>query len=92
MIAARYTKLAAIGNIKDSDGMLHWLIITNSHSSNVRDVHLNDATSGAGSEVMKIKVKPDSTLPLYFDPPIPFATGIRIGTMGGDVQLTGGYS
>ena len=84
-------RLIIAGNIKATAGKLYWLLCTNSHSSSVRDVHLNDDNDGTDNEVLKIKVKANSTAFFNFDPPVPCDTGIRIGTLGGDMIVTGGY-
>lgn len=84
------TRLTIAGDIKATAGKLYWLLCTNSHSSNTRDVHLNN-DAGTENEILKIKVKPNSTGFFNFDPPIPCSTGIRIGTLGGDMIVTGGY-
>ena len=92
MIATKYTRLTAVGNIKDTPGMLHWLIVSNPDSDD-RYVILNDATSGTGDEVAKFLVKSHKTEVFTFNPPIPMVTGIRIGTFNdADMVVTGGYS
>jgi len=92
MIAANKTRLTAIGNIKATPGMLHWLVISNSDSS-VRHCTLHDDDDGTSDEVIKFYIPGERTVPFYFDPPLPFATGIRIGAIehSGTV-ITGGYS
>lgn len=85
------TRLTAAGNIKAGPGKLYWLIITNANSS-IRHCTLHDATSGTTGEVAKFYTPAQRTVVYPFDPPIPFATGIRIGAIeNSDTVITGGY-
>lgn len=92
MIAAKKTRLTAAGNICAYPAMLHWLIISNS-SDSTRHCTLHDDTDGTSDEVVKFYTPGQRTIVYAFDPPIPFATGIRIGAIehSGTV-ITGGYS
>lgn len=92
MIAANKTRLTSAGNIKATPGMLHWLIISNANS-NTRHCTLHDDNDGTSDEVIKFYIPGQRTIPFYFDPPLPFAIGIRIGAMEHDeTVVTGGYS
>ena len=84
-------RLTAAGNIKGGPGKLYWLLITNANSS-IRHCSLQDATSGTTGLVAKFFNAIQSTKLYEFDPPIPFATGIRFGEFEhADVTLVGGY-
>lgn len=92
MIACKKTRLTAAGNIVATPAMLHWLIIENPNSSK-RHCTLNDATSGTTGEVIKFHIPSQSTQPFYFDPPMPFTTGIRFSAFGhADTRVVGGYT
>ena len=85
------TRLTAAGNIKGSAGKLYWLIISNANSS-MRHCTLHDAIAGTTGEIAKFYNPAESTRVYTFDPPIPCATGIRIGNIEhSDVIVTGGY-
>ena len=83
-------KLTSDGNIRGAAGKLCWLVITNPGAT-VRIAKLNDATTGTGSEIMQIVVPKYDTKFLLFSPPMPFAVGIRVGTLETDLVLTGGF-
>ena len=92
MIGVRKARLTSADNIKATEGLLHWLIISNSDSS-TRHCTLHDDNDGTDDEVIKFSIPGQRTIPFYFDPPLPFVTGIRIGSIehSGTV-ITGGYS
>jgi len=92
MIACKKTRLTAAGNISAKPAMLHWILVEN-QDNDTRYVILNDATSGTGEEVIKLGVPSKQTKPFYFDPPIPFNTGIRVGTFEESAMVVlGGYT
>lgn len=92
MIAANKTRLTAAGNIKGRPGMLHWLIVTSWYADPAYVV-LNDDTDGTDDEIAKFYVPGKRTVVFPFDPPIPCAIGIRIGTFSkSNMEVTGGYS
>ena len=87
------TRITAAGNIKAGPGKLYYLLVTNLSSSK-RHFHIHDATSGsaAGDLVQQVFMAAQSSVLLNFDPPLPFATGIRIGALeSSDITMVGAY-
>jgi len=92
MIACKKTRLTAAGNISDKPAMLHWILVENQDDS-ARHITLNDATSGATGEIIKLRVPASRTIPFYFDPPMSFNTGIRISAFEhANTRVVGGYT
>ena len=90
-MAVKHTRLTAAGNIKGTEGKLHWLIASNPDSG-VRHFTLHNATDGTDNEVHKFYVPGQSTQVYSFDPPIAMGVGIRIGDIeDSDTVVTGGY-
>jgi hypothetical protein len=81
-------KLTAAGNLKASPGSLQWIQVSNTTGGGLKCI-LNDATSGTGDELMQIGVPADDSKYLLFIPPMPFATGIRVGTLEVGLVVTG---
>ncbi len=89
--ACSYTRLTAAGNIKDSGGILYWLIATNP-SSSIRHFTLHNAISGVTGNVHKFYIPTESTKLFNLKPPISMGTGIRIGAIEHNEKvITGGY-
>lgn len=85
------TRLASADNIKATAGKLYWLIVTN-WDGDPRYVVLHDDNDGTDGEIAKFYVASKRTEVFNFDPPIPCATGIRIGTFSESaMEVTGGY-
>ena len=85
------TRITAAANIKAAPGKLYWLLVTNANSS-ARHFSLHDATSSTTGLVQKFFMAAQSTKLFPFDPPMPFATGIRIGEIEhADITMVGGY-
>ena len=87
------TIITEAANIKAAPGKLYWLLVTNAKDSK-RHFTLHDATSGSASAavVQKIYMGSESTQLFNFDPPMPFATGIRVGSIEvSDITMVGGY-
>jgi len=84
------TRLTAAGNILASAGGLTWLTVDNP-TGGALTVKLNDATTGTGSDVLQVTVPTNDVRHLNFNPPVNFATGIRCGTLGAGLIVTGGY-
>jgi len=92
MPAILKTRLTEAGNIYAGPGQLHWLILEN-ESDGVKYVLLNDATSSTTGEVIKFRMPASRTITHNFTPPIPFSTGIRIGTFEhANTRVVGGYN
>lgn len=83
-------KLTAAGNIRGVAGKLTSLVVNNP-TGGALTVILNDATSGTGSEVFQVTVPTNDVRQLNFNPPWPFATGIRCGTVGAGLIITGSF-
>lgn len=83
-------RLAAAGNIRAAPGKLCWLQVSNTTGNGLKCI-LNNATSGTGSEVIQIGVPGDDSKFLLFSPPMPFSTGIRVGTVEAGLIITGGF-
>ena len=91
-IGCKITRLTTAGDIYAGGGSLHWLIGQNS-AGNAYYFILNDAASGTSGDVAKFVVPANETKVWSFNPPIPFTTGIRIGTIEStNIYVTGGYS
>ena len=87
------TIITAAANIKAGPGKLYYLSVTNGNSSR-RNFSLHDAISGAaaGALVQKFFMAAESSQVFTFDPPMPFATGIRIGAIEhSEITMVGGY-
>lgn len=87
------TIITAAANIKAGPGKLYYLLVTNANSSR-RNFSLHDATSGSasGDLVQKFFMAAESSQVFTFDPPLPFATGIRIGAIEhSEITMVGGY-
>ncbi len=84
------TRLTAAGNILGSAGGLTSLTVDNP-TGGALAVKLNDATSGTGSDVMQVTVPANDFRHMNFSPPLAFDTGIRCGTVGAGLIITGGY-
>ena len=92
MIACKKTRLTTAGNICATPAMLHWLLVENPNSSN-RHITLHDDNDGTSDEVIKFHIPAQRTLPFYFDPPMPFDVGIRVGAFEhSDTRVVGGYT
>jgi len=89
---ATYTpvKLTAAGNIRAAAGKLTSLIVANPSSGNLV-VIVNDAITSTTGEVFQVSVIAYDTKVLNFNPPLPFATGIRCGTLGDGLIVTGAF-
>jgi len=88
--ATSTTKLTAAGNIKASAGYLLWFIVSNDKDDD-QDCIFNNATSGTGSEVFRLKLGAYETICFAFPIALWFSTGIRVGTLDGDLTITCGY-
>ncbi len=84
------TRLTGAGNIKASKGTLNWINVSNT-SASTKVVVLNNATSGSGSEIMQIGVLGSDSQFRSFSPGFYFSTGIRCGTLGAGLIVTGAY-
>lgn len=87
------TIITSADNIKAGPGKLYYLMVTNANSSR-RNFSLHDATSGAaaGDLVQKFFMAAESSQVFTFDPPMPFAVGIRIGAIEhSEITMVGGY-
>jgi len=84
------TKLTAAGNIKASAGELIWLNVANPTAGGLTAL-FHDATSGTSSEVFQVSVGATSTVFLPFPAGFCFSNGIRCGTLGAGLIVTGGY-
>ena len=89
---ATYTpvKLTAAGNIRAAAGKLTSLIVNNP-SGGALTVVVHDATAGTTGEVFQVSVPTLDCRILNFSPPLPFATGIRCGTLGAGLIVTGAF-
>jgi len=89
---ASYTpvELTAAGNIRAAAGKLTSLIVANP-SSGTLVVKVNDAITSTTGEVFQVSVIAYDTKQLIFNPPMPFATGIRCGTLGDGLIVTGSF-
>jgi len=83
-------RLTAAGNIRAAAGKLTSLIVNNP-SGGALTVKLNDATSGTGSDVFEVSVPTLDCRILNFNPPLLFSTGIRCGTVGAGLIITGTF-
>ena len=84
-------RLDAAGNIRAAAGKLTWLIVTNTNGSTKRIAIFNDAITGETGEVFQVGVPANDTKFLSFNPPMLFTTGIRAGTVGAGLIITGGF-
>ena len=84
------TKLTAAGNIKGSAGYLFWVIVENGNAA-AQEVVFHNATSGTTGEVFRVMVPIKDTKFISFPIAMHFSTGIRCGTVGTTVVITGGY-
>lgn len=92
MIACKKTRLTGAGNIVGHSAMLHWLLVENPNSS-IRHITLHDDNDGTTGEIIKFHIPAQRTEPFYFDPPMPFLVGIRIGAFEhSDTRVVGGYT
>jgi len=91
MIGAHKARLTSAGNIKATEGLLHWLVISNPDKS-MRHCTLHDDNDGTSDEVIKFYIPGERTVPFYFNPPLPFVTDIRFGSIehSGTI-ITAGY-
>ena len=80
----------AADNLLAAPGKLCWLTVDNP-TGGALTVKLNDATSGTASDVFQVTVPTNDVRHLVFDPPCPFATGIRLGTLADGLIVTGGF-
>lgn len=87
---ARSTKLTGAGNIYASPGGLSSLTVNNP-TGGVLTVKLNNATSGTGSEILQVTVPANDFRHMNWTPPLKFSTGIRCGTLGTGLIVTGAY-
>jgi len=83
-------RLTGAGNIKGSKGSLLWIIAANPTAAAL-NVTVNNATAGTGSEVFQIEVSANDTQYMAFPPGFYFSTGIRCGTLGAGLIVTGAY-
>lgn len=84
------TKLTSAGNIKASAGYLLWVIVENGNAA-AQEVIFNNATSGTGNEVFRVMAPIKDTKFIAFPIAMYFSTGIRCGTVGTTMVITGGY-
>jgi len=89
---ATYTpvKLTAAGNIRAAAGKLTSLIVANPTAAALACI-VNDAITSTTGEVFQVSVVANDTKVLSFNPPLPFATGIRIGTLAAGLIVTGAF-
>lgn len=92
MIACKKTRLTEAGNISGRSAMLHWILFENPETT-AKSATLNDATSGATGEIIKLRAPAATTILIPFSPPMPFLNGIRISAFGhANVRIVGGYT
>jgi len=89
---ATYTpvRLAAAGNIRAAAGNLTSLVVNNP-TGGALTVIINDAITSTTGEVFQVTVPTNDVRQLNFNPPWPFATGIRCGTLGAGLIVTGSF-
>ena len=83
-------ELTSAGNIKGSAGYLAWINVHNSTGSG-KYCTLNNATSGTGSEILRIGVPADDSKFRHFGADFHFGTGIRVGVLEAGLYVTAGY-
>lgn len=83
-------KLTAAGNIRGAAGKLCWLIVSNT-TGNGKKCVVHDDDNGTDDEVFQVAVPGDDSKFLLFSPPMPFGTGIRVGTLEAGLIVTGGF-
>lgn len=84
------TRLTGAGNIVTGVAGLSSLTVDNP-TGGALTVEFNDATSGTGSDVFQVTIPSNDFRHLSFVPPMPFATGIRAGTLGAGLIVIGCY-
>ena len=87
---ARSKRLAAAGNIYGSPGGLTSLTVNNP-TGGVLTVKLNNAITGSSNEVFQVTVPANDFRHMNWTPPLNFSTGIRCGTLGDGLIVTGAY-
>ena len=89
---ASYTpvKLTGAGNIRAAAGKLTSLIVANPTAAALACI-VNDVITSTTGEVFQVSVVANDTKQLIFNPPMPFATGIRIGTLATGLVVTGSF-
>jgi len=83
-------RLDAAGNIRGAAGKLTSLIVANPTAGALVCI-VNDAITSTTGEVFQVSVVANDTKIFNFNPPLPFATGIRIGTLGTGLIVTGAF-
>jgi len=84
------TELGSADNFLAAAGKLYWLTFTNEAGS-ASFCTLNDATSGTGSRKSTLYQPSESSFTHVFNPPMAFATGIRMGAASAQVKVTAGW-
>lgn len=84
------SSITSQGAIKASAGYLVWINVHNS-TGNPLYCTLNNATSGTGSEILRIGVPADDSKFRHFGADFFFGTGIWIGVIETGLYVTAGY-
>jgi len=87
---ARSTRLAAAGNIVAAAAGLSSLTVNNP-TGGVLTVNINDDDDGTDDEVLQVTVPANDFRHMNWTPPLEFSTGIRCGTLGDGLIVTGAY-
>ncbi len=87
---ASQTRLTAAGNIKSSPGVLKCVQVSNP-TATAANVSFVNATSGTDVYVFDVYVGAQDSKYLVFPPDFGFDTGIRVGTLGTGLIVTGVY-
>lgn len=87
---ASSTRLTSAGNIKSSPGILKCVEVSNPTTTPGNASFVN-ATSGTGVYIFDVYVGAQDSKYLVFPSDFGFSTGIRVGTLGTGLIVTGVY-